>query len=51
MAMGAIGYAFGFLLTDAIRHGIAASLFLNGLLVLYLRACHAEARRIHVRAD
>lgn len=49
--VGAIGYAFGFLLLDSVQKGIAASLFLNGLLVLYLRACHREAvkERVHDR--
>lgn len=43
VAVGSIGYAFGYLITETVRNGVAASLFLDGLLVLYLRACHREA--------
>lgn len=45
MVTGTIGYTFGFLLMDSIRDAVTASLFLNGLLLLYLRECHKESRR------
>jgi biotin transporter BioY len=45
LATGSLGYLFGFLLMDTIRHAIAASLFMELLLVLYLRASHHDARR------
>lgn len=45
MVTGAVGYTFGYLLTYKIHEAVAASLILNGLLVLYLRECHKEMRR------
>jgi hypothetical protein len=45
VAIGGVGYASGFLATDSVIHAIYASLFIEALLVLYLRASHKEARR------
>lgn len=45
MAIGAVGYTFGILLTESIHEAVATSLSLNALLVLYLRECHKESRR------
>lgn len=44
-AIGSVGYAFGFLITDKIKNGIYASLFLEGLFVLYLLESHRVARK------
>lgn len=43
-AVGAYGFVFGYLLTDSIRYGLYAQLFLDILLVLFLVECARTAK-------